>query len=129
MFDSIGGASYSGGIKVPIENCVGVSGCGPGTFNSHWREGVFFNELMTGYLNSGVVNPLSALTLAAMQDLGYTVNMSAAEPYMRTFSSPPAQASPTGSTAGPIDLGDDQAHIPIHLVNRRGRVAGVIQPR
>ena len=51
----------------PLENTGG-----PGTIYSHWRESVFGTELMTGFIDP--VNPLSAVTVAAMRDLGYTVN-------------------------------------------------------
>jgi hypothetical protein len=59
----------------PIENDYG-----PGTRCSHWDEGYFDNELMTGFLNDGT-NPFSALTIASMGDLGYTVDLSQAEDY------------------------------------------------
>ena len=38
-------------------------------------------ELMTGYLNSGVTNPLSAISIGAMKDIGYVVDLSVADPY------------------------------------------------
>jgi hypothetical protein len=60
---------------VPVANTGG-----PGTRDSHWREAVFGNELMTGFINQGV-NPLSRLTIASMGDLGYQVNLKAADPY------------------------------------------------
>jgi hypothetical protein len=41
---------------------------------------VFRNELMSGFI-SGPHNPLSRLTVASLQDLGYTVDLNAAEPY------------------------------------------------
>jgi hypothetical protein len=90
MFDSIGGTNYTGGNKVPLENCAtGVSpNCGGGTYNSHWREATFFNELMTGYYNSGSANPFSVLTIAAYEDLGYQVNNAAASAYSRVFTAP-----------------------------------------
>jgi len=53
---------------------------GTGTTLSHWRESVMTNELMTGVLNQGV-NPLSAITIESMADLGYMVNEQAAEPW------------------------------------------------
>lgn len=62
-------------LKVPVESTGG-----PGTYGSHWSESVFGNELMTGYLNPGV-NPLSKLTLAALDDLGYSVRYQNADPY------------------------------------------------
>jgi subtilisin-like proprotein convertase family protein len=60
---------------VPVEN-----GGGPGTQDSHWREKVFGNELMTGFINQGV-NPISRLTIASLADLGYQVNLEVADPY------------------------------------------------
>ncbi|MEJ2290553.1 MAG: leishmanolysin-related zinc metalloendopeptidase [Deinococcales bacterium] len=73
----------SGGV--PVENCLDASGnpmtnCGPGTEDAHWREAIFGNELMTGYLNAGT-NPLSRLTIASFADLGYTVDENAADAY------------------------------------------------
>ena len=60
---------------VPVENTGG-----PGTADSHWRETVFRNEMMTGFVGpSG--NPLSRMTVASLQDLGYVVDLNAAEPY------------------------------------------------
>lgn len=45
----------------------------PGTSFGHWDEGTLFNELMTGFLNGGVVNPLSRITSGSLEDLGYGV--------------------------------------------------------
>ena len=125
-FDSIGGTNYTGGNKVPVENCGTASpaGCGTGTINGHWREPTFFNEMMTGYLNGGVANPGSLLTIAAMGDLAYVVNYGAAEAYTRTFTAGAAlRASP-----GPVvDLRNDIDSGPIYLMDRNGRVVGVFQ--
>ena len=60
---------------VPVE-----ANGGSGTTLSHWRESVMTNELMTGFLNNGA-NPLSAVTIESMADLGYTVNVGAADPW------------------------------------------------
>jgi len=54
---------------------------GSGTALSHWDETVFDNELMTGWYNSGETNALSRITVASMADLGYEVNMAAADTY------------------------------------------------
>lgn len=54
---------------------------GPGTALGHWDDETFDNELMTGFINSGF-NPLSRLTIASMGDLGYEVNLDAADPYL-----------------------------------------------
>ena len=123
QFDSIGGTSYTGGNKVPVENCAGISGCGAGTYNSHWRENVFHNELMTGYLNSGP-NPLSTLTIAAMADLGYVVNKDAAQAYSQTFSS--SQPALVAASGIAVDLSGDVRTGPIGVVDRYGHRAGVI---
>jgi hypothetical protein len=62
-------------VRVPVEN-IG----GPGTAGGHWRETVFRNELMSGFI-AAPGNPMSAVTVGSLQDLGYTVDASAAEPF------------------------------------------------
>lgn len=62
--------------RVPVE----ATG-GPGTALSHWRESVFDNELMTGWLDGGVDNPLSRITVGSMEDLGYEVDLDQADAY------------------------------------------------
>jgi hypothetical protein len=76
-FNSIGGSSYLG-AKVPVENAQG----GAGTLNSHWRESVMANELMTGFITVGGSNPLSLVTIRSLEDLGYVVNPAAADPFV-----------------------------------------------
>jgi FG-GAP-like repeat/Leishmanolysin len=50
---------------------------------SHWDEEVFDTEMMTPISELlGVATPVSALTLAALRDLGWQVNMGAAEAYV-----------------------------------------------
>jgi len=63
------------GRDVPLANQGGA-----GTAEGHWRESVFGQELMTGYLDEGV-NPLSNLTIASLRDIGYSVDMDAADPF------------------------------------------------
>ena len=60
---------------VPVENTGGQ-----GTQDSHWRDTVFGNEQMTGFVGDAG-NPLSRMTVASLQDMGYQVNLNAAEPY------------------------------------------------
>ena len=62
-------------VAVPVANTGGA-----GTRDSHWRESVFGNELMTGFLNASS-NPLSRLTVAAMEDMGYQVNYNVADAF------------------------------------------------
>jgi hypothetical protein len=63
-------------VPVPVANTGGQ-----GTRDGHWREAVFGSELMTGFLNPAF-NPLSRLTIASLEDLGYEVNYAAADPYV-----------------------------------------------
>ena len=70
------GAVVTCASSVPVE---GVQG-GPGTIYSHWRESTFSNELMTGFIQQGT-NPLSVMSIRSLEDLNYTVNPDAADPY------------------------------------------------
>lgn len=125
VFDSIGGTAYTAGNKVPVENCDNIPGCGSGTVNSHWRESVLGAELMTGYLDAGVANPVSALSIASMQDIGYQVNIAAAEPF--------TVAVGTLRAAGArrlIPLGDDLYRGPLWgVTTRAGRLQTVERVR
>ena len=60
---------------VPVANTGGK-----GTRDAHWREATLGRELMTGYLSAGQ-NPLSAITIGALSDMGYEVSLAAADPY------------------------------------------------
>jgi hypothetical protein len=115
-FDRIGGTSYTGGAKVPVENVGGA-----GSIDGHWRESVFGNELMTSILNGGT-NPLSVLSVASMEDDGYTVNYAAADPYLHTFS---LLAGPAAANA--VHLENDILNLPIRLVDPTGLVRGVLR--
>ena len=84
---------------VPLAN-VG----GPGTRDAHWREVVFGNELMTGFLNLGV-NPLSRLTVGALQDMGYEVQLAAADPYALPTALEIAMMGIGGDSVDPHDRG------------------------
>jgi hypothetical protein len=122
-FDEIGGTDYSGGGTVPVENCVGIPGCGAGTRDGHWRElNVFENELMTGYID--IPAPLSVVTSAQFTDLGYQVNLSASDAF--TLSLPLHALRAAGSG---VHLRDDIHRTPILVVDAAGRVVRVIQPQ
>ena len=115
-FDSIGGATYSG-QKVPVENSGAT-----GTINAHWRESVFNNELMTGFINAGT-NPGSAVTIASLGDVGYVVNTAAADNYSLPFSAPSADlVTPTAR----IRLFGDVWTGQIMVVGNTGKVLRVI---
>lgn len=69
------------GYLVPVANTGSA-----GTYGSHWREDVFGNELMTGYVNSAS-DPISRVTLGAFVDLGYAVYLDKADEYTLPTSS------------------------------------------
>ncbi|WP_407285485.1 leishmanolysin-related zinc metalloendopeptidase [Streptomyces sp. BP-8] len=60
---------------VPVAN-IG----GEGSAGSHWREAVFGAELMSPQI-AAAGNAMSRLTVASLGDLGYEVDVDAAEPY------------------------------------------------
>ncbi|MGV3710856.1 MAG: leishmanolysin-related zinc metalloendopeptidase [Gemmatimonas sp.] len=64
------------GPAVPVEN----TGVDIVTRNTHWRRSVFNTELMQGFSSANM--PLSSVTIGAMGDLGYSVDLGAADPYV-----------------------------------------------
>ncbi|HVG44590.1 MAG TPA: leishmanolysin-related zinc metalloendopeptidase [Longimicrobium sp.] len=111
-FNAIGGNTYTGGQKVPVENTGGA-----GTVNSHWRESVLQNELMTGYLSSAGPNPLSVLTVRSLADLGYTVNVAGADAFFLTLS----VRAPGSPEPRRLRLENDEWKGPRYTIDRQGR--------
>lgn len=95
--------------RVPVEN-IG----GPGTRNGHWREAVFRTELMSGFI-SAPGNPLSRMTVASLADLGYQVDMDAAEPYDLPNLMQLAEDGVLTSDEASIDVGSVLPVVPIVL--------------
>ena len=118
-FDAIGGNTYTGGQKVPVENEEG----GLGSQDSHWRLAVFTNELMTGFVTSGA-NPLSRVTVASLGDLGYDVNEGGADTFQLNLLAPPRAV---GVKVGMLPLGDDVLRGTIYLLDEEGRIRGVLE--
>jgi hypothetical protein len=113
-FNAIGGSTYTLGNKVPVENQFGG-----GTINSHWRESVLANELMTGFISQSS-NPLSALTVRSLADFNYVVNPAAADPFFLTltlkFPGPPEVL---------LELRNDVFAGPLYSIDSTGRVTRV----
>ncbi|MGQ0646754.1 MAG: leishmanolysin-related zinc metalloendopeptidase [Gemmatimonadaceae bacterium] len=104
------GFSTSCGVgSVPAENTGGS-----GTIEVHWRESVFDAELMTGFAESTANMPLSAMSIASLEDVGYVVNVAAADPF-----SPPLAARFGFPRAAPDD-GYDRVLMPIAEVSPAG---------
>lgn len=100
-----------GGLEagIAVENNGGA-----GTRDGHWRESVFGNELMTGWVGS-VPNPLSAMTIASLQDLGYGATSLRASQY--TLGATFGRAVAEG-----VDLrGRERVKKPKYKVDREGR--------
>jgi Leishmanolysin len=69
--------AISGCNSVPVERDYGG-----GTACGHWDEECMGNELMTGFLGPST-SPLSRITVATLQDLGYQVDYSKADAFGR----------------------------------------------
>jgi len=114
-FNASGGAGYPDG-KVPVENQAGQ-----GSGDSHWRESVLGNELMTPFLNPNAANPLSLITAEALGDMGYQVDPSRAEPFTLGAAALMPGAEP------PVLLKDDILPLPIYMLDEEGRIVGRVR--
>jgi hypothetical protein len=94
---------------------------GGGTRDVHWRESILTNELMTGFLNSGV-NPLSAITVASFRDEGYLTNDANADPFV-------FGAALRAAAAEPLMLHLVPWSPFVRTIDRTGRVRRVIDLR
>ena len=110
-FDAAGGSAYTGG-KVPTQNRGD---------DSHWRQSVIGGEVMGPAIGLGPT-PLSAITIQALADLGYTVNAALADAY----------TLPSGDIAGAaaadapvIDLSHDVYRGPIMHIDTNGDIVRV----
>lgn len=115
-FDNLTGREAYINNGVPLANTGGA-----GTAGGHWRESNFGIELMTGTANGGIDEPLSRVSIASLADIGYSVDMSAADPFNlpmpqraiwlangdATISAPESAdenfGSPSGSTGSTLD--------------------------
>ncbi len=71
-FNALGGEG-----SVPVENQGGE-----GTRDAHWRQNIFGDELMTGFsAPPGAFQPLSRVSIASFDDLGYEVDLSQADSF------------------------------------------------
>jgi hypothetical protein len=110
-----------GGIgAVPLETQGGQ-----GTRDSHWRKTIFNIELMTGFVERvGIAQPTSRVTLAQWIDMGYVVNMAAADAF--TLTSPALRAG-TGHDHGV--LGYDEVYRGAVFILHEDGQASLLRPR
>ena len=100
-FDDAGGRNYTG-KKVPLEED-----------SAHWRFSVLRGELM------GAGNSLSAITIQDLADLGYSVDVTQADPHTLPRAAAKVLASERTCGAG-------HRREPIHVVDPQGRVVGTL---
>ena len=92
--------------------------------DSHSRESVFGNELMTTNLAAGT-DYLSAITIQSLADIGYTVNLEEADRFILPERSSASASAADGRQA--IDLSDDVVSGPAVFYDRQGRVVRVLR--
>ena len=113
-FDAAGGADWTGGSKVPVENvAIGA--------DYSWRRTVFGNEIMVGP-PWDPDPPLSAITVQSMAALGYEVDVSKADPFILRVA---------GGTGGwDLDAPVTGSHPfhgqPAELIFDRGHIVGIV---
>lgn len=105
---------------IPVEDTGGK-----GTEDAHWRNSVFDNEVMTGFISEpGVDMPLSLMSIESVADLSYSVNGSAADPY--SLPSEDVAAMRAGTA---VSVGEDIAVEPYLLLLPDGTVQVLHPPR
>ncbi len=115
-FDAAGGEAYVGG-KVPLEDRISST-------NIHWRKRVIPGDIMA----PGGGSLLTAISIQALADLGYEVDVSKADPYTLPMA---AQGDALGDIAvegGDAEvLVDDVIMVPVVVVDRNGKVVRIIR--
>ena len=135
-FDSAGGTAYQEGGKVPVQS-VHRRGFAD---NVHWRSSVLKGELMntSGGMNfpccstfDGNGGTLSAITVQALADLGYVVNVEGADDYALPGYAARRVAAAVSEESGDdrvsLDLENDILPGPVWVVDGRGRVVRVLR--
>jgi hypothetical protein len=90
---------------------------GPGTKGGHWKEPMYQNELMTGFLGKdGANSPLSAMTFGALKDQGYVVDMSAVDEY----TIPPPLPEAKGDELNGLEMLNDIADSAVEVMDYDG---------
>jgi hypothetical protein len=81
---------------------------------------------MTPELTPRASNPLSAITVESLADLGYSVDGSGADQFTGTFSAPARLTAPSGRV---INLENDIYRGPLQVVDNSGNVIRTILSR
>lgn len=123
-FDAAGGVDYPN-AKVPVAN--GEFGAGCGSADGHWRESVMDTELMTPFIDGLMANPLSAITVQSLADLGYPVDPAQADPYSLPSPQQASAAPAAPGASGLVDLRGDIYQGPVIVMEQGGRVVRVLR--
>ena len=110
-FDAAGGSTYPD-EKVPASSDY-----------SHWRESVFGLEIMSPRLTLSLANPLSAITLQSMADVGYAVDVSVADAYQLPDTTTSGVAP--GAPGQVLDMRGDVFEGPVMVIDANGRIVRV----
>ena len=114
-FNAAGGRDYAG-AKVPVERSV----------LGHWRAPVLEGELM---VSDGSGNALSAITIQALADLGWVVDVTQADAYTLPGAAAKASAkiaAPSTHAQPELSCGVGQAREPIYVVDEQGNIIRTI---
>ena len=113
-FDDAGGRDYTG-AKVPVEKD-----------GSHWRSPVLWYELMnSGGRGGSGAGRLSAVTIQALADLGYVVDVTQADPYTLPRAAAKASAkiaAPSTHAQPEWTCGTGQHEEPMYVVDQQGNI-------
>ena len=109
--------------QVPVEN--DTTKYDAGSLDGHWRESVFCTELMTPSIGPGLTNPVSAVTLGSLEDIGYLLDYTAAESYTLPTNCEGGMGLVRGQgIPRTIDLGNDIWDGPIKQVDIPAAIGG-----
>ena len=118
-FNNAGGRNYTG-KKVPVDSDL-----------SHWSTSVLSTELMWG--GGATWGRLSAITIQALADIGYPVDVTQADPYtLRRFAAAKASAkvaAPFTHAEPEFSCGTGQQQGPIYVVDQQGRIIRTLGDR
>lgn len=93
-FNQIFGTSFS---SAPLE----PASAGGGSAFSHWEERLFQGELMSPTTDGVTGEPMSRITVALFQDIGYKVDYRGADPYV-AFNDAVPFTEPNTAGGGPV---------------------------